>query len=335
MRILVFLSVVGLGACGGGTSMPEHSVEMGPVPDFEFDDLGTDLPDVGPDLGSICATGYGPVTEVGHLAHGALIEQSGLVASRTHPQTLWTHNDSGDGAWIYALGTDGADLGRFMLSGIDAYDFEDIAAARCPQGDGQCLWIADIGDNARRRDEVVIYVVEEPVPTPGEGEISVGWQFHFQYEGGPRDAEALLVAPAGDRLWIIDKVEGTPTGVFVADTLQDKMLAELRRQTEFDAPGVPIAMGQLVTGADLHPSGRRMVLRVYTGIYEFELPAPEDFDTIAAIEPTRVTLGPLAEKQGEAVAYSASGRDIYSVSESITGEPGEALHIYSCQEDTP
>ena len=92
-------------------------------------------------------------------------ETSGLAVSRQHPGLLWTHNDSGSAAVLFALDTAGTLRGRVRIP-IRTRDWEDVSAARCPSGD--CLYIADIGDNRRTRRQVQIYRVPEPAPGDAE-----------------------------------------------------------------------------------------------------------------------------------------------------------------------
>src|SRR5437773_40798 len=46
------------------------------------------------------------------LASPRLIESSGVAVSHAHPGVLWSHNDSGDGPYLYATDTTGADGGH-------------------------------------------------------------------------------------------------------------------------------------------------------------------------------------------------------------------------------
>src|SRR5437762_2268766 len=64
-----------------------------------------------------------------------LPESSGVVASRVTPDVYWTHNDSGDGPFVYAFRLSRADrerqiahlLGTVELIGATNVDWEDIA----------------------------------------------------------------------------------------------------------------------------------------------------------------------------------------------------------------
>ena len=93
----------------------------------------------------------GAPTSAGTLASPGLVETSGLAASRVHPNVLYAHNDSGDSARIFVVGTNGAAQGVVSVTGAPAVDWEDIAVGKCPSG--SCVFVGDIGDNDKVRDE--------------------------------------------------------------------------------------------------------------------------------------------------------------------------------------
>ena len=168
--------------------------------------------DAGIDLGprwtlsgrTLCEESYGPIETGAWVRETSLTEISGMVASPSREHVLWMHNDAGDEARLYAVGIDGADRGRITLP-IDAVDWEDIAAAPCPDGSGPCIWVGDIGDNDANRDSVSVYAVPEP-HIDGRIVANEFWHFPFRYPNGPRDAEALVVSPEGRTLWIFEKM---------------------------------------------------------------------------------------------------------------------------------
>src|SRR4030095_1706133 len=92
-------------------------------------------------------TSYGQPTTLATIKDKSISESSGLVASRTTPGAYWTHNDSGDGPFIYAFDTRGDSFGTFRVTGAEARDWEDIAAGPGPQPNRSYLYIGDIGDN--------------------------------------------------------------------------------------------------------------------------------------------------------------------------------------------
>src|SRR2546425_2345850 len=77
------------------------------------------------------------------LASPRLIESSGVAVSHAHPGVLWSHNDSGDGPYLYATDLTGADRGRVLVSGAENEDWEDMALGPCPRRPGGarvCTW---------------------------------------------------------------------------------------------------------------------------------------------------------------------------------------------------
>lgn len=301
------------------------SLDAGSFDAHPVDASDAEPPDAGP---SGCAR-YGAATVVARLPGVAFAEISGIAASRQSPDVLWVHNDSGNAPAVFAIDTTGQIRARVPLP-ESAADLEDIAIARCPTAERQCLFVADIGDNRAARDAVQIFVVPEPpVPAAWDEEDTVVdgiITLRRTWPDGPQDAEALVVAPEGDRLWIISKVEEGPSAVVGSDTRTPQ--AELRRITTFAAPGIAVPMGQMITGADLHPDGERLAVRVYTGSYEYRLP-DGDLAALADAVPRRISLGPLSEPQGEAIAYAADGDAIWTASEDPAGE--QPLHRYVCE----
>ena len=51
-----------------------------------------------------------------------VVESSGVAVSRTYPDVLWTHNDSGDGPYLYATDLRGTDRGALLVPGAQALD---------------------------------------------------------------------------------------------------------------------------------------------------------------------------------------------------------------------
>src|SRR6266851_3364421 len=146
------------------------------------------------------------VALTGTLQSPRVKEISGVAVSRAHPGVLWTHNDSGDGSYMYATDLTGADRGFVRIDGARAVDWEDIALGPCPVRRGACLYIADTGDNDRTRKSVVIYAVPEPDPPgkgKGPGRSAPGAALRIKYSGGPDDVEAIYLirsaAPGAER----------------------------------------------------------------------------------------------------------------------------------------
>ena len=125
-------------------------------------------------------------------------EASGLAVSRRTKGILWSHNDSGNAPVLFAIDVSGTVQGRVRVPAM-ARDWEDISAASCPAG--ECLYIADIGDNGLSRRRVQIYRVPEPPPSAAES--AQPEMFEASYPDGPHNAEALFVV--GPALFVVTR----------------------------------------------------------------------------------------------------------------------------------
>ena len=163
---------------------------------------------------------YGSPHEAGHIASPALVELSGLAASRVHPGIYYAHNDSGDIPRFFALDEQGTPRGEFILRGATALDWEDIAVGPCSTG--SCVYLGDTGDNSRDRPEVVVYRVAEPAIASGsQRRADVAFErFALRYPDGAHDAESLVIDPTRGDVYILTKRFGG-TDVYRVDAPLD------------------------------------------------------------------------------------------------------------------
>lgn len=242
-----------------------------------------------------------PVQRTGTFASPRMVESSGVAVSRAHPGILWTHNDSGDGAYLYATTLSGADRGALRVPGADAVDWEDMAAGPCPTHRATCLYLADTGDNLERRDAVAVYAVPEPEPPTGPADTNrttaAPVVLRLRYPDGSHDVEAVFVTPAGD-LYLVTKGRRPPVRLF---RIRRAQWARPGVVTATEAQGLelPLATGpsHFVTGAAVTPDGQRVAIRTYVEVYLFTW-RPDG--TLAHAR--TCSLGHL-EPQGEAVDF--------------------------------
>ncbi|MCA9542925.1 MAG: hypothetical protein KC613_01000 [Myxococcales bacterium] len=294
-----------------------------PVDGGSRDTGGTDL---GGDPSGPCQAWAAPAS-VGSAGDANLLEASGVVVGRADPSRLWLHNDSGDAAVLYALATaDGAALGRWRMVGVDAVDFEDLAAAPCPGDGAPCLWVGDIGDNNQVRQNARLLVVPEPPPGDRPGPVLPRLTLPLQYPEGPVDAEALLVAPDGEAFWIIEKgaAEGQSRIFEGRGPFADEVPVVLTTVGSITAPGL------LVTGADLSPDGRQVLVRTYTATTAYDLAEEQTPADLGAVAGRTAARGPLSEQQGEAVGFAEDGRSFWTVSEVRGSTDPPPVHFYRC-----
>lgn len=263
---------------------------------------------------------YGPPTTLTTIKQKSISESSGLAASRSMPGAYWTHNDSGDGPFIYAFDTRGNSFGIFRVNGAEARDWEDMAAGPGPQANKSYLYIGDIGDNDEKRDEIVVYRVPEPALSattrkftrarPGSTEPAEA--IRLRYPDGKHDAEALLVHPTTGHIYIVNKVPIANPVVYEATApFTPGKLVTMRRLGEIRVPSI---FGGVITGGSVSPDGRRVALCDYFQGYEIVLPAgSRDFNDIWKQKMIGFDLG--KRKQGESITYRLDGKAFLATSE--------------------
>lgn len=242
-------------------------------------------------------------------------ESSGLVASRRSPGLLWTHNDSGDGPFVYAFDRAGRSRGTFRVEGAQARDWEDMAAGPGPSAGQSYLYVGDIGDNGREREFIVVYRFPEPELTQAAGTNALPTQtaeaIRLKYPDGAHNAEALAVHPTTGDLYVLTKANAGADIYKLAAPFDPKIVNTLSKVGTLRGPDF---FGTLVTGADISPDGRRVALCDYAQGYELSLPeGSKGFDDIWRQTPLALPLGP--RLQGEAVAYRLDGAALLATSE--------------------
>jgi hypothetical protein len=226
-----------------------------------------------------------------------IYESSGLALSRRHQDVLWTHNDSGDHPRLYAVGAEGRTVATLILAGVDARDWEALAAGRDDRG-RPALFVGDIGDNNGVWPDVSVYRVPEPARLRDVTVPAV--RYRLRYPDGSHDAEALLVDPRSNRLYVATK-DVAGGGLYRAPApLRTDRVNVLRRVAR-----VPPA----VTDGAFLPGGRGLVLRDYQAAYVYTAPGRR----VGAFEL------PL-QFQGESLTVTADGRSVLAGSEGPESE---------------
>ncbi|HEY0098309.1 MAG TPA: hypothetical protein VGB76_05080, partial [Pyrinomonadaceae bacterium] len=264
---------------------------------------------------------YEPPVHLANLEDRKIEESSGIVASRLNPGIYWTHNDSGDAPFIYAFDRSGRSKGVWRVTGAEARDWEDIAAAPADGNGTSYLYIGDIGDNDRKGKVVTVYRIAEPgIESAGAEARGGAFQtepaeaIRLEFPDGKHDAEALSVHPRTGDLYVITKTKRASCKVYKATAPFDtSTVVPLNFVGDLQLPGL---QGGMLTGADISPDGQRVVLCDYFAAYELSLPrADADFDSIWRQPLARIELG--FRLQGEAICYRLDGKAILATSEQL------------------
>jgi hypothetical protein len=256
---------------------------------------------------------YGPPATLGTIRNPAIKESSGLVASRTMPGVYWTHNDSGDGPFLYAIDSSGESRGVWRVIGATAIDWEDIAAGPGPQANQSYLYVGDIGDNNSVRSEIIVYRIPEPKSSDAKSTkarplaTEPAEAIRFRYPDGKHDAETLIVHPLSGDLYVVNKVAFANAVVYKASApMSPNKTTTLARVVELKLPGL---FGGIVTGGDISPDGQRVALCDYFGGYEAVLPtSSSSFDDIWKQRFLSIDLGKQKQRDGKALLTTSEGQ---------------------------
>lgn len=281
---------------------------------------------------------YRQPRRIGTINNPHLNEISGVVVSQRHPHVLWTHNDSGDGPYVYALTRAGTLLSRHPLpEGTSARDWEDLA--RLPRKDRDVLFVADTGDNKRKRKRGSYVhrflepekVGEEKQALPGKPPADIPVPavstMHVHYPDGPRNVEALLVDPwTGELVFVTKSLLGWAE-VYTAPKFAETVT--LQKEAEL-TPEVTIEAIQLVTAGDVSRDGHWIALRTYTKAYVFHRTRGQSIaDALAS--PACSVPGP-EEKQGESIAIVEDEGHTPSFLTISEGVPAELFFVQQAAE---
>ncbi|ONI79560.1 hypothetical protein ALI144C_26150 [Actinosynnema sp. ALI-1.44] len=239
-------------------------------------------------------------------------ELSGLASDGSK---MYATNDGGTKLTVFVLSKD-CKLERTITNKTDPFDVEDMARTK----DGT-LWLADTGDNGKKRDTVALHAL-----TP-DGKTTL---YRLSYPDGQHDAEALLMDQKGVPHLVTKEPFGAAQVYRPEGPLQSPGPVKLAKVASVDfkstdTPGgptqIPRAIGSiLVTGGAVSHDGKVVALRTYTDAYLYSAP---DGDIVAALsrEPVRVPLP--NEPQGETIAFEPDGT-LLTGSEGV-GQPIRAI----------
>jgi hypothetical protein len=204
----------------------------------------------------------------------AINESSGLAMSCRFPGVMWTLNDSGDSARIFAITMDGKavrprnDAGPYKgIKIIDArnVDWEDIAI----DDDGN-LVIGAFGNHKIPRRDLALYVIKEPNPrltraTPVIRKIRFRYpdQTEFTTVLNNFDCEAVF-AWRGKYHLLTKHRTNTRTRLYRFDDIDEKRENVLTLLGDFD-------IGGMVTAADVSADGKRLAVLTYNAVWVFAI----------------------------------------------------------------
>ncbi len=242
-----------------------------------------------------------------------LRESSGIAFSTRTNDLLFSHNDSGDAARLFAFNLDGKFVYQLEIENATAKDWEDMCSF---EYEGKnWLAVGDIGDNEFKRDSVAIYVLKEPKEKAGDKrrKSEFEYELHVEYAGGPVNSEALAYDPINHSFVMLSK-ENLKCVIY-----EVAIPAEPKKENRVKAKPIAQQVIPMVTGADISRDGKKMVICTYGPSCLIERnPASEN-------EPWKKLPSEFAKtlfqtpprRQGEAICFSPQAAHVWLTSEHV------------------
>ncbi|TWT73266.1 hypothetical protein [Allorhodopirellula solitaria] len=244
-----------------------------------------------------------------------LAESSGLAFSTRDPHCIWTHNDSGHAATLFAFDSrTGLQTGECHLAGVNAIDWESLTSAGLGRRE---LIVADSGDNDARREFITLYRFDEPDPheTTRLSPSDYG-QLHVRYPGGAIDCEAVWYDEVESSLILLGKGRLPFAGVYrISDQHWQQSKAQAspmdRRESEVrpdvvTAKRIATLALPMATGADRDPATGDIWITSYFQAFCFRRGDYTSLTTQLASIPTAVDMP--RWRQIEALAVDADSQ---------------------------
>jgi hypothetical protein len=215
----------------------------------------------------ISCSNYGQLTYITKLPK-KLKENSGMAIGKD--STVWFVNDGGNEDKIYQINNKGKILKELEVKNAKNKDWEDMAQDK----DGN-VYIADTGNNANKRKDLIIYKIPNPDKEKGDKIEAEQIEFSFpeQRKFPPKqknllyDTEAIFYAK--DSLYLITKNRSHPFNgnalIYRIPAKKGKYkatyLGEFISCTDFSTCKI--------TAADISPDGKTIALLGYGKLWLF------------------------------------------------------------------
>lgn len=189
-----------------------------------------------------------------------IMESSGLQFNKS--SWLWTHNDSGDSATIYAIDLTGNLVKTLHIKNTVNIDFEDIA--RDTLGN---LYVGDFGNNLSDRHNLVIYKLNNPDTVTADSIVAPAIYFSYtdQLAYPPSSSQSFdceaMVHFKGDLYLFTKKYGSQYTKLYKLPDSSGTYQAALLDSIYL--PGT-------ITGADISPDQTKLILISYGSVYLFD-----------------------------------------------------------------
>lgn len=262
------------------------------------------------------------LVSLGNNNNPEITESSGLALSRWMPGSLWTINDSGHPNRIWLLKTDGKLQASVTVNDAKNVDWEAMSGFLIEQR--PYLLIADVGDNLSRRKQYQLYVFPEPDlsgKVRGDDQAPIkttvqATQISFVYEDGPKNCEAIGVAPNGKAIWLVEKghfstARNQAPGIY---TLPLNLSPSSSATKPLVAKRIADFPPLNVTGMDFSPDEKQLIIRNYLNAHLYTRSGDTAWEDVVKNSKPRTVVLPI-QRQGEAICFAHDSKSVILTSE--------------------
>ncbi|MGL4632142.1 MAG: PE-PGRS family protein [Leadbetterella sp.] len=248
-------------------------------------------------------------------------EASGIAASTSIDNSIWVIEDSsgdpGIPSGIHLVNSNGV-YRRYYPFNFTNKDWEDLAVGPGPEAGQSYIYIGDIGDNKKERDDNRIYRLLEPKLE--ESSVERVDQIRYRYSTGQKyNSETLLLDPQTRDLYIITKEE---FNVLVFRISYPQSVTEINN-AEFMGT-IPYTA---VVGGSISAKGDEVLLKTYFSVLYWKR---KEKESIYELLKRNSDLNPkyVQEPQGESIAWDKNASGYYTLSESLENPQAQKLYYY-------
>jgi hypothetical protein len=237
------------------------------------------------------------------VVKGNVDEASGMADSKANPGYLWVHQDSDTPSDIALLSHTGEFLKKIFIKNIWNRDWEDMAVAKGPDPAKNYIYISDMGDNYYRWSSYFIYRFPEPLRS-----VDTVFSFEkieFKYPDGYHDAEAFIVDPANDDIYVITKRDEQSRVYLMKYPYSLSTVNTLTFLFNLPYSGV--------VGAALQPDNLGLAVKTYSDINYYQISNGESMASV--LKKNFSKLPYQGELQGEAITFTNDGKGYFTLGE--------------------
>tara|TARA_B100001540_G_scaffold305541_1_gene316614 strand:+ start:2504 stop:3364 length:861 start_codon:yes stop_codon:yes gene_type:complete len=270
---------------------------------------------------------YGKI--IGKIENNIIEEASGLVESVENSNSLWTHNDGGDGPFLYLISSfDAKILKKISLVGIKNEDWEDLAIGPSILGDTSTyIYLGDIGDNKKNKTIKKIYFFREPKIKNFDNElieINDIKTISFYSEKKIENFETLMIDPNSKELFLIAKNKKKKQNIYKIDT-ENIEIDEIQKAKKYLTLNLKNLKGE-ITGGEISRNGQKCLIKTYKNVFLWERKKDEKWKNIWSQAPKILKYIP--ESQGEAICWSNDENAYFTLSENENSDQEQNLFKY-------